>query len=250
VDDVHGWDFKYNRPLTKDNNIHGTHVAGIIAADPSKGSVQGMAPQATIMPLAFLGSDGSGDTSDAILALQYAINMKAKVANASWGGSDCSITLKNMIKSFGDNGGLFVVAAGNDGADIDQYPTYPASYVTDTVSNIITVAASTWLDDEAGFSNDGVNSVYLAAPGLDITSTVPISATYPDGIAALSGTSMATPFVTGAAALLWSDRPKATYQQIKDAILNSVDAGPFKVKTHGRLDVANAIQYIEAHVSQ
>lgn len=246
VDDVHGWNFANNAPLTGDNDVHGTHVSGIIAADPTKGSVQGMAPQASILPVAFLDSTGSGTTPNAILGIQYAMQMGARVVNASWGGGDCSILLEDAIRQLGDHNAMFVAAAGNDSLNIDQNPAYPASYAADNLLNMITVAASDWMDMQAGFSNDGNTSVHLAAPGMDITSTIPVS---DGGTAVMSGTSMATPFVSGAVALLMSDRPKATVEQVRQAIFSSVDAGPFMVYTRGRLDVQGALQALESTVA-
>jgi subtilisin family serine protease len=187
VDDVHGWDF-YNKdnsvydPL--DGDVHGTHVSGTIAGamegtsfNTNKGVV-GVAPNVKIVPLKFLGPDG-GTTADAIAAIDYAQKLGIKILNNSWGGSENDPLLEEAIKNYN---GLFVVAAGNDAANIDSVKTYPASYDS---PNILSVAA---LDNQgalASFSNYGANSVDVAAPGVNILSTVP---KYPaDDVAAMLG---------------------------------------------------------------
>lgn len=200
ADDVHGWDFHTDDASVYDDpqdDEHGTHVAGTIAALADNGrGIVGVAPQVTIMPLKFLGPGGSGWTSDAVAAIEYAAAMGADVVNASWGGEDSSIALSEAISRLD---ALFVAAAGNAGQDIDATPSYPAAYPHDT---IVSVAAI----DDAGrlpsWSNRGPTRVDLGAPGVDIVSTVP------DGqYGLMSGTSMAAPHVAGVAALVHSVRP-------------------------------------------
>ena len=251
VDDVYGWDFNKKAPTsdvpaptgTQHPNVHGTHVAGIVAADHGAGSVQGVAPQAQIIPLNFMDYDGGGTVADAIPAIRYAQAQGAKVINASWGGG-CSQNLRDVIVEVGNKGTLFVAAAGNDGYDYDRLPStyysYPAAF---SIGTQITVAASTALDSVAGFSNKSYTLVHLAAPGDNIRSTVPTFAAA-SGNGYLDGTSMATPFVSGAAALLWSAKPNATVTQIRQAILSSVDIRSFKVSTRGRLNVSKALTEI------
>lgn len=145
-------------------------------------------------------------------------------------------SLRNAFIELNNKGILIVVAAGNDGTDIDYSPDYPAAF---NMPNQLTVAASTASDFMASWSNSGFSLVHLAAPGADILSTLPGGRT-----GYMSGTSMAAPFVTGAAALLWSDRPQATVSDIKTALLRSVDVTPnheFKVQTLGRMNVQKAL---------
>lgn len=240
VDDYYGASFVSNPGTIKTPSAHGSHVTGIIAADPRYGSIQGVAPQAQIIPAQFIANDGGGSLGDAVLALQYSANRGAKIINASWGGAPCVASLRNTFKELEDKGILIVVAAGNSGRDIDVYPEYPASF---NFANQITVAASSISDFMTSWSNSGFNLVHVAAPGESILSTTPGNST-----AYMDGTSMAAPFVSGAAALLWSARPQATAQQIKTALLRSVDVTPgheFKVNTRGRINVEKALSVIE-----
>jgi subtilisin family serine protease len=237
VDDIYGWDFYANKaqPDVSSTNIHGTHVAGIILADHTTGSMMGMAPKATLVPANFMDSSGGGNLGDAILAIKYVVSRGAKVINASWGGSYCSQSLRDTISSLNDQGVLFVVAAGNDGVSLDTNPEYPAAF---GLPAQLTVGATRSTDMFAAFSNTSYTLVHLGAPGDGIYSTVP------GGYAFLSGTSMATPFVTGAAALLWSAKPNATLAQIKQALLSSVDVKDYRVMTQGRLNVKAALDKI------
>lgn len=235
IDDYYGAAFISSASSARAPSSHGTHVAGIIAADPRYGSVEGMAPLAQIVPAQFISDDGGGSLGDAVLALQYAASRGAKIINASWGGAPCVASLRNAFQELERKGILVVVAAGNDGRDIDSYPEFPASF---NLSNQLTIAASSVTDIMTSWSNSGFQLVHLAAPGDRILSTVPGNTT-----AYMDGTSMAAPFVSGAAALLWSAKPDATANQIKTAILKSVDVTPnreFRVNTRGRLNVRKA----------
>jgi subtilisin family serine protease len=242
VDDVYGWDFAENKPqpdITAGND-HGTHVSGIILAAHNAGPVLGMAPDAKLIPVNFMDQTGGGSIGNAILGIKYAVSRGANVINASWGGSACSETLRDTIQSLADQNILFVSASGNDYVDYDQsgpaYYSYPAVF---NLANQITVAATDVNDNVSDFSNKSYTLVHIGAPGVQVWSTVP-GATQEY----MSGTSMATPFVTGAVALLMSARPNATYTQIRQAILSSVDviAGqPYKVSSRGRLNVQNAL---------
>ncbi|RJQ21071.1 MAG: hypothetical protein C4560_04350 [Nitrospiraceae bacterium] len=168
VDDCYGWDFVANDNDPTDYNGHGTHVAGTIAAVGNNSSgTTGVMWQAKIMPLRFLGINGSGTTSDAVAAILYANSKGAHVINNSWGGSGYSQSLKDAIDA---SSAVVVCAAGNSASNSDSVPTYPASY---TSSNIISVAASDHNDNLASFSNYGTTSVDLAAPGVSIYSTIP-----------------------------------------------------------------------------
>ncbi len=246
VDDVSGWDFILNKPstaITDPNTYHGTHVAGIIAADPTAGSMSGIAPQAQIVQASFIDSS-HGSMGAAIKAIQYAASRGAKIINASWGGPDCSQSLKEAIAEVGNQGVLFVVAAGNDGYDYDRLGSasyqYPAVF---KIANMITVAATDAMDLMTSFSNRSFNFVHIGAPGANIVSTVP-RITDSTGYHALDGTSMAAPMVSGAAALLWSAKPTASVAQIRQALLNSTDFRSYKVSTQGRLNVEKALTEI------
>ncbi|HWU41970.1 MAG TPA: S8 family peptidase [Bdellovibrio sp.] len=239
VDDYYGASFVSNPGTATTVSPHGTHVSGIIAADPSFGSVYGTAPRAQIIPAQFIANDGSGSLGDAVLALQYAAVRGAQIINASWGGAPCTASLRNEFLELQKKGILIVVAAGNDGADIDAVPQFPASF---NLTNQITVAAASTTDFMTSWSNSGFTAVHVAAPGENILSTVPNG-----GTAYMDGTSMATPFVSGAAALLWSTKPSATAAQIKQALMQSVDVTPgheYKVSSHGRINVQKALQVL------
>lgn len=245
IDDVYGYSFI--TPSSADSasiNPHGSHVSGIIAADPTAGPVHGIAPGARLIPAPFISNSGSGSIGDAILAMQYTASRGAKVVNASWGGAPCVSSLKNALVELGKKGVIVVVAAGNDSLDLDRYPTFPAAF---GLANQITVAASNVNDFMTAWSNSSFNLTHLAAPGESIYSTVPVSYK-PEGTDSFDGTSMATPFVTGTIALLWSVRPQATADQVKQALLTSVDVTPnheFRVSTRGRLNVEKAIQNLK-----
>lgn len=242
VDDVYGWDFHNNDSDPRDDNDHGSHVAGTIGAvgDNATGVV-GVNWRARLMAIKFLDAVGNGSMSDAIDSIQYAVMMRQRgvnvcVINASWGGGGSSGGLEAALSASRDADILFVAAAGNYGSNNDASPYYPASIDLD---NVIAVAATDGTDARAAFSNYGVTSVDLGAPGVSIYST-----TRNGGYGWKSGTSMATPHVVGAAALLWDFSPASTYAQIRDALLQGVDVVSGmqgKVKTGGRLNVNSAI---------
>ena len=198
--DVVGFDFIHNDGLPFDDNAHGTHTAGTIGAVGGNGiGISGVSQRVSLMSLKFLSKDGSGTTADAIRAIDYAINHGAKVLSNSWGGKGDpdNQALKDAIDRAKTKDVLFIAAAGNDGSDNDGSDAdYPAAFNND---NLIAVAATDDRDSLAYFSNYGKKSTHLAAPGVNIYSTVP-GGKY----AKLSGTSMACPHVAGAAALLWA----------------------------------------------
>jgi hypothetical protein len=192
------------------------------------------------MPLKFLDASGQGNTADAANAIAYAIANGARVINASWGGADFSEALYEAVQQAGAQGVLFVAAAGNDGQNTDASPEYPADF---NLPNVISVAATDRNDQLADFSNFGRSSVGLGAPGDEIYSTVP-PGTDRSRYTSFSGTSMATPFVSGAAALYLSTHPQATAGQVRAAILQTVDPLPAlagKVASGGRLDIARLL---------
>jgi serine protease len=247
-DDINGWDFVNNDNNPFDDNGHGTHVAGTIGATGNNGiGVVGVNWTTSIMALKFLNASGSGSTADALEATLYASNTAtdatpgdtyADVTNNSWGGGGFSQAMLNAISTADDNGSLFVAAAGNDGTNNDSIPHYPSSY---DAPNVISVASTTSADQRSSFSNWGKSSVDLGAPGSNIYSTYPGN-TY----RYLSGTSMATPHVAGAAALVKARFPTASDLGIKALLLRTVDpnsslSGSTPVATGGRLNVNGAV---------
>ena len=225
-----------------DSDSHGTHVAGTIGASGNNGTgVVGVNWNVTLLPCQFLGPSG-GSTAGAIECINYFTDLKLnhgvdiKATNNSWGGGGYSETLRAAIQSGGDAGILFIAASGNDGGNADSAPMYPAAYDLDV---IVSVASTDRNDNMSGFSNYGATSVDLAAPGSAILSTVP-GASY----ATFSGTSMASPHVAGAAALLWSVNPDITALEMKAILMDSGDALPAlegKTVSGKRINLVNAM---------
>ncbi len=225
-----------------DDNNHGTHVSGTIGAVGNNGiGVVGVNWTVSIMGLKFLSATGSGTIAGAIIAIDFAVQAKiaginVRALNNSWGGGGFSQALLDEINKAGANDILFVVAAGNSSVNVDTHAFFPCSYTT--ASNLICVAATDQVDGLAWFSNFGAGTVHLGAPGTSILSTV-IGGLYDY----FNGTSMATPHVTGAAALILS-KQALTVAQLKGAILNNVDPLPSLAGitvTGGRLNVCKAI---------
>jgi subtilisin family serine protease len=253
VDDVYGWDFDGNNNTVFDgvDDDHGTHVAGTIGAvGGNKKGVAGVVWNVKMMNAKFLGKRG-GTTANAIKAVDYFTDLKTRhginlvATNNSWGGGGFSQALFDAIERANAAGILFIAAAGNGGSDgvgdnNDTTPHYPSSY---TNSNIIAVASITSSGAISSFSNYGVTSVDLGAPGSAIWSTLPKSSKgkVTSGYGSYSGTSMATPHVAGAAALYAASNPGATAAQIKTAILNAAlptASLSGKTVTGGRLNVS------------
>lgn len=237
VDDIVGWDFRDKDARPFDDNSHGSHTAGTVAATGGNGiGVSGVAQQASVMGLRFLGgSQGSGTLEDAIKAIDYATENGAQIMSNSWGGGGYSQVMFDAISRANDKGILFVAAAGNSGSDNDKKAQYPASY---QLPNVLTVAATDSGDKLASFSCFGLKSVHLAAPGVKILSTVP-GGKY----SSLSGTSMAAPHVTGAAVLLKAAYPNMKAKELKEVLMQSVEQLPTltdKVSTGGRLNISRA----------
>lgn len=245
VDDYFGWDFINNDNDPSDEGKgHGTHVAGIVAARGNNGiGVTGLAWRASIMVLKILTASGSGFVSDELDAIDYAIRHGAKIINMSFGGSGYSRLEYEAILAAQEAGVLVVAAAGNTGQDIDVSAIYPAAHgISDDIRNIISVTATDDNDELASFSNYGRLSVDVAAPGVSIYST-----SRGNSYRYLSGSSMATPFVSGLAALLLAAHPGGTYTQVRDSILDGVDrhsslAG--KVATGGRINAATSLELL------
>ena len=229
IDDTNGWDFTYTSPgllrSNGDNNPadghgHGTHVSGIIAAQGNNAiGVTGICWDAAIVPLKIIGDDGSGFTSWMIAAIEYCARNRISIANASIGGASYSGFCKAAIDAAGAQSSLLLVAAaGNNGTDNDTKPFYPASYDS---PNVLSVASTTPTGAISSFSNRGIVSVDIAAPGSSITSTYP-QGKNASGYTTLSGTSMAAPMVTAVAALLHENRAEWGFAEIKEALLTSV----------------------------
>jgi hypothetical protein len=237
VDDVRGWDFVSDDNLPADDNSHGTHCAGTIGALGNNGAgVAGVCWQVSLVALKFLNASGNGSLSDAVEAIAYATRLGVRATSNSWAGGGYSASMKAAIDEADAAGILFVAAAGNSGSNIEYFPSYPASYSS---ANILSVAALTRTNTLASYSNFGVVSTDLAAPGSDIYSTMPGG-----GYGWKSGTSMAAPHVAGACALLMSYRPNLGHSQVRDVVLRSVDAVSTlatRTATGGRLNVFNAL---------
>ncbi len=277
ADDIIGWDMARNDNKPYDvaveqlklifgggNPGHGTHCAGNVAARGNNSiGISGVAPNVQIMTLRFMDEKGSGTTDGAIKAIKYAVDNGAKVLSNSWGseGEDpaedaSNQALKDIIQYAQDHGALFIAAAGNGHQgvgydnDTDGKPGYPASYNHDI---IVSVAALDSSNKFGSFSNWGVRSVDLGAPGVKIYSTV-VGGGYSDKVVDLpmlgievfwDGTSMATPHVSGAAALYWSAYPEKTWQEVKAALLNNTVAVPElqgKLVTGGKLNVLKMLE--------
>lgn len=248
VDDVYGWDFDGNNNTVFDGtgDDHGTHVAGTIGGVGGNGKgVAGVVWNVKFLSAKFLGSRG-GTTANAIKAVDYFTDLKVDgglnivATNNSWGGGGFSQALKDAIDRANDAGILFVAAAGNSGTNNDATASYPSGYSS---ANIIAVASITSTGALSSFSQYGATTVDIGAPGSGIWSTVPRSSKGKiiSGYASYNGTSMATPHVTGAAALYASNNPGATAAQIKAEILGSATPTASltgKVVTGGRLNVS------------
>ncbi|MFN2513300.1 MAG: S8 family peptidase [Pyrinomonadaceae bacterium] len=247
VDDVVGVDTINHDSDPMDDGGHGTHVSGTIGAVGNNTTgVVGVNWHVRIMAIKSHGADGNGTSASVVEAFQYVAMMRrrginVRVTNNSWGGApeaaNFDQALKDAIDDAGNTGILNMCAAGNSARDNDTLPFYPASYDS---PSIMAVAASDQNDNRAGFSSRGATSVDLAAPGVFILSTFRNSS-----YGFLSGTSMATPHVSGAAALLWAHAPHLTAAQVKATLMNNVDMLPQwsgLTVTGGRLNVARAVQ--------
>lgn len=257
IDDCAGWDFVScedfsNCPLpgTGDNDPmdeygHGTHVAGIIGAvGNNQTGVAGVMWRSRILPVRALNQNGEGSDLDIAAGIAYAVQMGAKVINASWGGYASSQTEMDAVSDANAKGVLFVAAAGNDSNNNDLNPAYPASY---PFGNIISVAATDQNDLRVPFSNFGYSTVDVGAPGVYIISTVPtwMADSYGYGyLEQFSGTSMAAPHVTGLAGLLYSYYYNFDYTQIRNMILSYVNLNPSLdgwVSSRGRISASRSM---------
>lgn len=243
LDDIYGWDFFNDTNDPMDENGHGTPVAGIIAAAGNNGQgVSGVNWGARIMALKFANVDYVASTADAIRAVRYATMMReqygvdVRALNNSYGISGYSEAFRDAIADAGDAGILFVASAGNSNSNNDVGPQYPANF---NLPNVLSVAATDRLDQRASFSSFGAASVHLGAPGVS-TFTTSITGGYRN----FSGTSAASPYVAGVAALLWDAAPYATVAQVRSALLDGVDPLPALAgltATGGRLNARNSL---------
>jgi thermitase len=242
IEDVHGYNAVDNTGDPMDDNGHGTHCAGIVGAEGGNGiGISGVNWKVKIMPLKFLNAGGFGTSKNAIEAINYVIDRKragvnVRVISASWGTRLRSRALEDTIRKAYEVGILFVAASGNASENTDRAPQYPAGY---NLGNLISVAALNRKDELASFSNYGARSVHIAAPGANILSTW-LGNDYEEH----SGTSMATPVVAGVAALVLSERPQLSVDELRSTLLKSVDRIPSldgKTSTGGRISAARAV---------
>jgi subtilisin family serine protease len=234
VGDTYGYDFYHDQVNAWDENGHGTHTSGIIAAEKNGIGVRGIAPRVKILPVKFLGPDGSGDTADAVRAIDYAVARGAKILSNSWGGGGYSQLLDDAVQRAINKGVVFVAAAGNDSVNTDAAPTYPADY-----AGVVAVGSSDASDLRSSFSNYGKATVEVFAPGTSILSTYP-GGTYRTE----SGTSMATPQVSGALALAFSVAPNLTAAEAIADLCATSASRLSDVSKCGRMDIGAFIQKV------
>lgn len=233
IDDFVGWDFVDNDNDPSDELQHGTLIAGIIGAEGDNGiGITGVTWDVQMAVLRFIDANNQGDVAHAIQAIEYAVANDMPISNNSWGNLPYSEMLAATIQAAANQNHLFIAAAGNHGQSNELTPNYPSAYSFD---NIISVAATDRDDQLTRFSNYGATTVDLAAPGKDIFSSLPNN-----HYGKRNGTSVAAPFVAGACALLLEMSPTASYLDLKNSILNTVDLLPNlngKTLSGGRLNL-------------
>ena len=235
IDDWRGWNFVSNDNDPTDDNDHGSHVSGIVAAAKDNlFGIAGIAPGAKLLELKVMAADGTGYMSDLVDAFDYAGDRHVPIVNASLGGSGYPQALADAISSHPNT--LYVTAAGNSDEDNDTTPTYPCAI---NLPNVLCVGASDSTDQRASFSNYGASSVDLFAPGVDIASLLS------NGVFAyMSGTSMASPEAAGAAALVLSARSGYSTADLKHALMWTVNPLSWALRlsvSGGRLNAARAV---------
>lgn len=243
IDDVHGWNFVSNNAKLADNHGHGTHIAGIVGAEANNGKgIVGIAPEVSIMVLKYFDpqSPGTDNLKNTIKSIHYAIENGAQIINYSGGGLEFSQEEHDAVDKARKKGILFVAAAGNERANSDKIPYYPADYGLD---NIISVTAFNPSQEVLSSSNWGVTSVDIAAPGQNILSTLP-----GNSYGFMTGTSQATAFVSGAAALVMSHKTGFKYNDVKKYILSTGDTLPSladKTRTSRKLNLYKALTILD-----
>ncbi len=235
IDDIHGWNANAKNGNPMDGNSHGTHCSGTIAAKHGNGvGVAGVMDEVSLMAVKFLSDEGSGNLADAVTAIDYATKMNVDLMSNSWGGGGYSQALEDAIKAANAKGILFVAAAGNDGTNNDSAPHYPSNYQVD---NVVSVAAHTAQDSLASFSCFGKRTVHVAAPGHNILSSTP-----GNNYKVFSGTSMATPHVSGVLGLYLSQFGRQDVKVVKERLMaTTVPGGAYRRTTiaGGRVDAYN-----------
>lgn len=235
VDDYYGWNAQRDNGNPMDGNSHGTHCAGTIGAEHNNGiGVAGVMSEVSLMPVKFLSDEGSGTLADAVEAIDYATKMNVDVMSNSWGGGGFSQALLDSIKAARNKGIVFVAAAGNESSNSDSKPAYPASY---QVENVISVASHTAQDGLSSFSNFGRRTVHVAAPGSNILSSTP-NGEYK----VFSGTSMATPHVSGVVGLFISQTGRLPVEDLRSRLMaTTIPVGAYRKTTisGGRVSAYN-----------
>ncbi|NCN28132.1 S8 family serine peptidase [bacterium] len=240
---IHGYNAISNDNQARDDHGHGTHVAGVIGANPANNNgIKGLNWKLRLMGIKFLNKEGSGSTASAIKGLEWAVKNGAQILNNSWGGGAYSRALNDTIRWIEEQGVLFVAAAGNEKQNLDSTPSYPASY---GYKNMIVVAALDEKNRLASFSNYGKKSVDIAAPGSNILSTV-----LNNKFDSWSGTSMAAPHVSGVLALLKAKYPSDDYSDLKGRLIKGVTyEAPLKRKVANNGASLNAYKALSGQYS-
>ncbi len=241
IDDIHGYDFANDDGDPTDGHGHGTHCAGVIGASHNGKGVAGVLDKVNLIGIKFLTDRGSGTTVNAIKSIEYAIKVKAHVMSNSWGGGGFSQALKDAIVAAKEKGIIFVAAAGNSRSNNDSRATYPANY---DVSNVISVGSMDSDGKKSSFSNYGAKTVHVFAPGRDILSTV-TNGKYRK----MSGTSMATPFVSGIVGMALAadgptDKNKGTMRKRMVLTSKKTDLLNQYSVSAGRVDAYRALEKI------
>ncbi|MBX9767164.1 MAG: S8 family serine peptidase, partial [Bdellovibrionales bacterium] len=242
IDDVSGWNFVSNTNDLSDNHGHGTHISGIVGAEGGNGiGISGVSPKVSLMCLKYYDpkSGGGDNLKNTIRAIRYAIQMGADVINYSGGGLEYSSEEYQAVKAAKEKCILFVAAAGNEYSNSDKSHYFPANYSLD---NIVSVTAINPSAQVLKSSNYGIQTVHIAAPGENIFSTLPNSK-----YGVMTGTSQATAFVSGVAALIMASNREFKYLDVRKQILSTADEMDQirnKTKTSGKLNswAALAIQ--------
>ncbi|MFM6929532.1 MAG: S8 family peptidase [Bdellovibrio sp.] len=247
IDDVHGWNFVSNNNKLDDNHGHGTHIAGIIGAEAGNGKgISGISPQVSLMVLKYYDPKvpNTDNLKNTVAAMKYAVKMGARIINYSGGGTEYSQEEHDAVQEAERKGVLFVAAAGNERSNSDQHHYYPADY---KLRNIISVTAIDPTTQVLNSSNYGVETVDIAAPGQNILSCLP-----GNSYGYMTGTSQATAFVSGAAALIMANKPAFSNEDVKKYILSTGDAQTqlaAKTRTSRQLNLYKALTILDQGVS-